>query len=160
VKIKKIIYVGIFLDEEEQEKAKTLMRSGVLENPPSRGISLLENVKCDHLTLVFKPTEEELAALPIGEEASIVVRGRAATLEIQALRCEVDLPCKNENPHITVSHAEGVSPAKSNELLQRGYECLPDTVLTGRVGAFTYKGTLFSLQEEEKIPYPNDPINW
>ena len=145
MKIGKMIYAGIFLDEDEKEKAKSLMCQGTLDGSPLNEVALLEDLKCDHLTLAFKPTEDELGALPIGEMATIRVLGRAHDTEIQALFCAVSLPCKNEYPHITISCAAGINAKQSNVLLEHGHESLVETRLTGRVGFFANGRRIFAI---------------
>jgi hypothetical protein len=145
LKIGKIIYAGIFLEEDEREKAKSLMCKGTLDGTPLQDVALLEDLKCDHLTLAFKPTAAQVADLPIGEMVTIRVRGRAHDAEIQALFCAVSLPCKNEYPHITIACAAGINAVQSNVLLKHGHEPLVETLLTGRVGVYAKGRRLFAI---------------
>jgi len=143
----KIIYAAIFLDKVEAEKAKNLMCRGTLDGPSLKEVALLEDLKCDHLTLAFKPTVDDLAALPIGDMATIRVLGRAHDAEIQALFCAVSLPCQNEYPHITIACVAGINAVQSNALLKHGHEPLVETRLTGRVGVFANGRRIFTIPD-------------
>lgn len=70
-----------------------------------------------HVTLKFRVSYGEIADL-IGTEI-IVVPGKIAwNDDIEAMA--VWLPgveCSNDNPHVTLSHREGIAPFKSNEML-------------------------------------------
>lgn len=115
-------YVGIFLAPDVKRQ--------LLEDFPAAH----QGVQADHVTLVFKPTAEQLEVIkekfPPGTAVPIKVTGVAQDEKAQAL--EVELPPDvaelgtNQRPHVTVSVAEGVSPVYSNELLSGGTQKIDD----------------------------------
>ncbi len=126
--MKKALYTGLFLDEVSRVAAI---------NAVSYSHDLLDKVIAHHLILKFKPSREEVLALPVGQLVKFTVLGFAADRRAQALSCTVpsSLVCSNEHPHVTVSVASGVSPVYSNTVLARGsLNPLTPFELTGRVG--------------------------
>lgn len=121
-------YVGVFLTPEAK---KEILRDFPAAHP---------NVQADHVTLLFKPTEEQMEDLrsrfKMGQSVPLKVTGVAQDDKAQAL--SVELPAALEGtskgrPHVTVSVADGVSPMYSNELLEAGSRA---------VGPRTYEGYL------------------
>lgn len=138
---KKALYIGLFLDEPSQVRVICAVQRHVG--------ALLSRSFAHHLTLKFKPTPEEVKALPIGDTVTFQILGYGADEKAQALLCSVPagLTCDNANPHVTVAVAEGVSPVYSNELLAQGVTRLPRPVdLTARVGFFDGKQDRFDFQ--------------
>jgi hypothetical protein len=85
------------------------------------------------MTVQFGPSEEDVAATPIGEPGTLRVVGIAADEKGQAVLVEPSYPSTNPMPHVTVAVAEGVKPVYSNELLKRGYEEVDGPLLTGTI---------------------------
>lgn len=106
----KTIYVGAFISEAS--KAYLLERI-----PPVH-----KSVFGDHVTLVYMPTDEQLSLFSLGADLLVMVESIAFDGKGQAVLIKTprDILCKNENPHITISCAEGVKPVYSNELLKKG----------------------------------------
>tara|TARA_R100000458_G_C8106956_1_gene131320 strand:- start:201 stop:602 length:402 start_codon:yes stop_codon:yes gene_type:complete len=92
------------------------------------------DIKCHHVTSYFRPKGEN-KVLPYGEERSVKVVGFAYTPQIGAAVVETDIPSKNRFKHVTV-FVNGVSPAKSNKLLEEGFKEVDGPTLSGRVGYF------------------------
>ncbi|MBX4198447.1 hypothetical protein KW782_03885 [Candidatus Parcubacteria bacterium] len=103
--IHNIIYTGAFLSKEEREK--------ILARIQPRH----KNIFAHHLTIKFRPTEEDMKHVEIGKTISLKVVGVVEDDKAQALVTETDIS-GNEHPHITLSTAEGVEPVYSNELLK------------------------------------------
>jgi len=119
-------YVGIFLTPEAKRKL-------LKDFPPKH-----PEVQADHVTLMFKPTPDQMEELRdrfrMGQTVPVKITGRAEDDKSQALT--VELPGdfqerSKEQPHITVSVAEGVSPIYSNELLRGGAESIEPKVYSG-----------------------------
>ena len=109
------------------------------------GAPLLEKRFAHHMTLQWKPTEDQLAATEIGSDAAVVVTGWAADAQTQAVVVLTGLEVASELPHVTVACAQGTSPVRSLELLLRGHHSVVDGVkvngptLTGRIEAVMSK---------------------
>ena len=101
-----------------------------------QGLTVPESaaIKCHHVTSFFRPKGEK-KVLPYGEERSVKVVGFSYTPQIGAVVVETDIPSKNRLKHITV-FVDGVSPSKSNKLLEEGFEEVDGPTLGGRVGYF------------------------
>lgn len=107
----KVLYLGIFLTEESIKKLRKRF-------PP-----IFKNLPPDpHITLVFKPNEEEIHAFTplIGSRSSIGVIGYALDSKAEAvLVLDPKLTAsRNKCPHITISTDDGVPPVWSNSLLE------------------------------------------
>ena len=107
----KVLYTGLFLCEPHKLLDWWVR---VAESP------VYSVVYGHHLTLKFKPTPEEVEALPIGEEFLIAIDGWVEDDFGQAVSVgdTAGLPCSNEHPHITVACAWGTPPVYSNQLLE------------------------------------------
>jgi hypothetical protein len=116
-------YTAIFLDGESKRKLLSWWKSEVGE--------VLPVTYADHMTIRFKPPEEEVAKLALGEEATLQVIGWAADENGQAVLVKSDVPSTNKNPHITVATAKGTSPVYSNKLLDRGHTKVSGPTLRG-----------------------------
>lgn len=121
-KLKKAIYSAAFLDEGSREDLYNWWKMHTKQD-------LLPNVpKHSHMTIKFKPSEEEVLALPIGEssEQKVTVIGLAYDEFGQAVQVKVndDSFARQDDgiAHITISTAKDVPPVYSNELLARGVE--------------------------------------
>jgi hypothetical protein len=95
----------------------TVDQSAVLAMAPPR----YELVAAHHLTLRFRVSAQPYQAW-LGQTFTARVTGEAWNDDIQALR--VALPeaiaalCENAHPHVTVSHRPGVTPKRSNAMLE------------------------------------------
>lgn len=100
----KVVYIGIFVSKEQLVELF----------PP-----MFEKVQCDHVTLAFSPSQEEVSFFTplLGKEVDISVHEMVWDEKCQAVRAEVTVPCRNPVPHITISHRTDVKPVYSNELL-------------------------------------------
>jgi hypothetical protein len=97
------------------------------------GIPVLGQKWADHMTILFAPTDEELAVFPIGNVVTMRVVGWAADDKGQAVVVQPDLATEKEHPHITVATAPGVGAVYSNELLARGFTPVDGPVLQGKI---------------------------
>ena len=131
-----MIYNGVFLLEPS-----VLMEWWVSSGLP---VSAEADVKCSHITSYFRPKGED-KSLPYGEGRGVKVVGFSHTPQIAAVVVEVDIPSKNNIKHITV-WVDGVSPAKSNGLLEAGYTDIDGPLLKGIVGYFSGKEVVTSAQ--------------
>lgn len=103
--IKKIIYTAEFVVD-----VKALLK----KFPPKH-----EKVFGHHSTIAFKP--DNLNSIEIGKKSLIKIIARAYDEKGDALFVE-NPKSKNENPHITLSCAQGTTPSYSNELLKKAIE--------------------------------------
>lgn len=125
-------YLGIFLSPESQQE--------LLQRFPPKH----ESVRGEHVTLLFAPTEEDVAELEakglLGSEADVKVVGYAEDDRGQAV--VVDLPegfrSSNTIPHVTLSVDPDTEAVYSNELLERGYQ---------RIEPFTLRGVVDRAKE-------------
>ena len=119
-------YVGVFLTPEAK---KELLKDFPPKHP---------EVQADHITLMFKPTLDQMKQLrdrfSMGQTVPIQITGYAEDDKAQALTVELPGDIREqskEQPHITVSVAEGVSPSYSNELLRGVVGALDPKVYSG-----------------------------
>lgn len=107
----KVVYIGAFLSPME--------RTRLLAD--SRPHPHLTRIYGEHVTLCYRPTEDELFEwLPLlGREIKIeVLSGRSdARGYARLVRLPEDVMCKNGVPHVTIGCAEGTAPVYSNQLL-------------------------------------------
>lgn len=120
-------YAAIFLDPESQRRLVLWWKLVI-------GIPLLGDIKAHHMTIKFNPSQEELGAIPLGEQGSIRILGYAADEKGQAVLVQSSIRSYNQHPHITVAVAPGVSAAYSNELLAKGHVTSNGPKLRGVVG--------------------------
>lgn len=125
-----VVYAGAFLPEES--------RAALLSAFPAKHPKVLAH----HMTIAFKPTEDEIAGLPLGQLIKLRVVGHAADEYGQAVAVEpVGVVSKNAAPHITIS-VDKKSPVYSNELLAKGYEKVIPFEIYARVGLFMDGGQI------------------
>jgi hypothetical protein len=97
----KVIYTGLFVDDQ-----------GGLE----KEFEPVHSKKFyHHVTIEFKP-KDGLEGIEVGKKQEIKVIGRVTNEEVDAIIVECS-KSGNENPHITLSVAEGISPKKSNDVI-------------------------------------------
>lgn len=134
----KAIYAGVILTPEAQQDLRAWFA----------GLSPLHaKVLAHHLTWAFKPTSEELAAIPVGQPVTLRVVGWVDRDGVQAV-VVTGAETRNDTAHITVAVDQGVSPVHSNNVLAAGYTRLVGPELTGRWGWFDGKGDQFTLPVE------------
>lgn len=158
-KPKKALYSAAFLDEGSREDLYNWWKMHVKEE-------LLDRVpKHSHMTIKFKPSEEEVLAIPIGEDAdkTVTVVGFAHDSMGQAVQVRVsDASIERQDggiAHITISASEDAPMgfAYSNELLSQGIEEVQSgPELAVKVGLFLTNGKVaYSLDgtiyEDEDI---------
>lgn len=80
-----------------------------------------------HVTLQFGVEYEPFAHL-IGQKVYVRCYADCHNDKVQAVRVELPAEfrrlCLNKNPHITISHVDGVGPVESNEMLRTSYTAL------------------------------------
>lgn len=122
------VYLGVFLTPESRRE--------LLEKFPPKH----ESVRADHVTLKFKPSDEDMAKFleknRLGEEVDVEVVGYADDEKGQVV--QVKLPEKlsgmdDRTPHVTVSVSPGTEAVYSNELLERDVRPVPPMKLRGYV---------------------------
>ena len=106
----------------------TASRAKLLQHVPA----IHPRVYAHHVTLSFGDGSDAERQL-LGRELTVNVTGAASDTQGQAVYVEIDVPCVNRYPHITVSVAEDSNPAYSNDLLKRGWEDIEPFQLTGTV---------------------------
>ena len=102
------VYIGVFLTPSSRQQ---LLR----DFPP-----VYENVFADHVTLIFKPKEDDLRQYDLGSIVRLKVVGYAQDQKGTAVL--IDLPPEiktspGQKPHITISTAQGIKPFYSNKLI-------------------------------------------
>lgn len=115
----KVIYVGAFLTP--------MSRSRLLRDfPPTH-----PNVHADHMTIWYDPPEDVVEDLPLGRQVRLKVIGLAEDDRGQAVVVRPEgVKSRNRTPHITISTAGGVTPAYSNNLVERGWTPVVGPTLT------------------------------
>lgn len=158
-KKKKALYTGAFLTGAGRE----MLRSWWLRHVK---VPLHANQYMHHMTIKFKPSEEEVLALSLDSVVKLKIVGYAADEKGQAVLV-AGVDSTNDDPHVTVSTAnivvpveEGeaapeepktkkVSPAYSNELLGGGYTEVSEKeseMLDARIGFFNGKEIRYDLE--------------
>jgi len=129
-KKKKALYTAAFLTDAAKIELKNWWRL------KTKG-ELLQNEFAHHMTIKFKPSPDEVLAMPIGEPVTLTVIGYAEDESGQAvLVIPNGVISSNDIPHVTVSTADGVRPVYSNELLARGVEEVRDGPELGAIVGF------------------------
>ena len=106
-------YLGLFASAVAKKKLLSFCQ--LIELP------IYENVKCHHITLLYKPKTIVIQSIEstLGKEFAIKVTGYGSNEYVSALRVEIaGMQSDNVAPHITmsVSNAEGASAKMSNDL--------------------------------------------
>ena len=124
-----VTYTGVFLDAASYAKLINWWEEHVKE-------PLHAKTFAHHMTIKFKPTEEEINALPLGEKATLQVIGWGSDEKGQAVMVAPHgVESANKIPHITIACAPGTSPAYSNDLLAHGMTRVSGPTLTGTIEA-------------------------
>lgn len=94
-----------------------------------------KNVFADHVTLFFNPSDETKESFEIGQKIVFIAYGEACDEKAHAVIVELptNVPCFNENPHITISTADGTKPFYSNEMLEGKKVLFESLVLFGKI---------------------------
>lgn len=122
-----IIYTAVILDEESRSNLLSWFQE-------ISGEEIHPKEFAHHMTIKFKPSEEEIESTPFNEKATLKIIGWASDERGQAVLVEPSIPSSNQFPHITVA-TNGVGPVYSNKLLENGYNEVQGPTLTGTVEA-------------------------
>jgi len=110
-----VVYVGAFV-----LNMPVLMTGNTLVTVPA-GMDAI--TLAPHVTLAYRPSQDFLDNLTIGEEFNInvlrIISDERAVVAHVSL--PEDMPFKNEHPHLTIALGYDVSPVYSNELLAKFY---------------------------------------
>lgn len=141
----KMIYNGCFLTEEARAKLAAWWRVAAA----GEKIATPFKVHGHHMTSYFRPKGEE-KDLPYGEKVELTLIGYRVTDELGVAVVKCETPSKNTVKHITIWTAEGVSPAKSNQVLAaRGWIDHPSRPrIEAVVGWFNGKEVITSAPSE------------
>lgn len=126
---KKIAYTGVFLDEKNRAELLRWFEQ-------TAGQPLLGKTHGSHMTIQIKPTDADLAALPLGQKATLRVVGWASDEKGRAVVVEPSVPSTKPIAHVTVATAADVPPVYSNDLLALGVTPADGPVLEGVIGTF------------------------
>lgn len=123
----KVLYTALILDKASHSAVQKWFEQ-------VSGEALLDTVFAHHITIQFKPTEDQVSATDIGAEASVRVVGWASDDKAQVVVVS-GLNVISGLPHVTVATAKGVAPAYSKQLIQKDFALGGGPVLTGRIEA-------------------------
>jgi hypothetical protein len=145
----KPIYTAVFLDLTLGDLDRIAAPFGGVEN-------LRGTLHAHHITLKFRPTDEEVlelggiygdrlreGACVLGSRVEVTLCGMVDRDGVQALRA---IPggweSSNKVPHLTVATDPGVKPFHSNAALEQGVEPIQHIHVEGRLGVFMSDGTV------------------
>ena len=118
--MRNVIYTAAFIDLPQWDNTAPMDIKRLLDVTSQKlGMGILPNVYLHHMTVAFRPTEFEYNQLDYGKETNLYIVGVVGNKKAQAFLVETVLPVKNKYPHITISTADGVSPAYSNQLFEQ-----------------------------------------
>lgn len=129
------VYTAVVLDEAS--RADLLSCFGEPSRlGPAFGASWL--VKAHHMTIDTKPAAKAGVADLVGKEFTLEVKAFGMMMVgpdagICAVKVECAAPSKNAVKHITVAHADGVKPFRSNEITEWKEHVGEPIVLRGTV---------------------------
>lgn len=111
VKFKPVFVAAVLPDE-----AKQVLYNYWISQPGAP--AALPVLKMSHMTIKFRPSPEEVAAMPIGQPVQLRVVGWAANNQIQAVAVQpIGVGSANATPHVTFALADAsVAPKLSNDL--------------------------------------------
>lgn len=107
--------------------------------------AFLEKQFMHHVTIKFKPSEEEVTALPIGEDVTLKIIGYSQDELGQAVAVS-GVESSSQVPHITVSTSIETSPVYSNELLSRGFSEKDGIEIEARIGFWNGKEAKYDFE--------------
>ena len=127
---KKIIYAGLFLDDTTRAN---LVRWW---NQQEGTEALHEKQIVHHLTMAFKPSQEDVENMPLGKPVKMSVIGYGQDDKAQAIFVKIEGGVRSQNtkPHITMAISSSGSAKNSNDL-----DIIPLRGLTFE-GVFGYSG--------------------
>lgn len=151
----KPIYTAVFLDLALGDLDRIAAPFGGVENLRGR-------LHAHHITLKFRPTDEEVlelggiygdrlreGACVLGSRVEVTLCGMVDRDGVQALRA---IPggweSSNKVPHLTVATDQDVKPFHSNAVLEQGWEPIQHIHVEGRLGVFMSDGTIAYTSEE------------
>jgi hypothetical protein len=99
-------YVALVLDPLSVERIKALANHS--------------NTHCNHVTMVFRPSPDQMGEFcsSLGRKITVRAVGLARDEQGEALLVE-GIQSRNRYPHVTLSCADGVEPKYSNDLIAR-----------------------------------------
>jgi hypothetical protein len=126
----KTIYWAILLWEESRKQLLEICKP---QHP---------NVYAEHMTIVFKPTQEqdEMLMKQIGTLRTLIVTGFGLDNKGDAVVVTGERRLDGGIPHITISCADGTKPFYSNELLDGGWNFIEPFSIYGTIARYTKKG--------------------
>jgi len=138
-KKKKALYTAAFLTPVGKEMLENWWGTVVQKELHSKHFM-------HHMTIKFKPSEEEVLALPIdGKIVKLKIIGYNEDDRGQAVMV-AGVASSNSIPHITVSTTEETSPVYSNELLGVGINEVDGVELDARIGFFNGKEARYDFE--------------
>lgn len=111
-----------------------------------------DDIRADHMTIQFAPSEAEAACLQIGKKVKLKVVGYAEDDKGQAV-VVVPKGVRSERPipHITISTIPGVGAIYSNNLLAAGYEPVVGPTLEAVLDTFPNQWTHRRRASSERV---------
>lgn len=136
-KQKKAEYAGAFLDKTNEKALynwwKLYTKKDILKNKPEH----------PHMTIKFRPSEEQVLALPVGEseDVKLTITGVGFDENTQAVRVRINDSsievADDKVPHITISWSDDSRAANSNDLLKNHtIEVADGLELSAKIGLF------------------------
>lgn len=108
---KKIVYAGLFLDDTTKAQLERWWGQQEGTEP------LFDKKLIHHLTLAFKPTQEDVESLPLGKSIKMRIVGYGQDDKAQAIFVEIDgLRSNNAKPHVTMAISPSGAAKNSNDL--------------------------------------------
>lgn len=106
--------------------------------------SLLPDKIAHHMTIKFKPNDDEVAATPLGKTVSLRVAGWGQNDKIQAVYVFASVASSNPIAHVTVAvdKEAGGRPKDSNEMLINNINAVDGPKLEAIVEATLKNGSI------------------
>jgi hypothetical protein len=127
---KKIVYAGLFIDETTKANLIRWWNQQEGTNP------LHEKQLAHHLTIAFKPSQEDVENMPLGKPVKMTIIGYGQDEKAQAIFVKIEGGVRSQNakPHVTMAISSSGAAKDSNDL-----EIIP---LKGHTftGVFGYNG--------------------
>ncbi len=101
----KVVYLGVFLTPTSRKRLLRML-------PPKHS-----TVHADHVTVILRPTEEEVRKFPLGKRVVLKVVAHSFDDLCEAVVVR-GIGSNNPQPHITLSTTAETAPAYSNKMLQ------------------------------------------
>lgn len=130
------LYAGVILETKSKDRLKDWWLKNFGDFYSSKF--------AHHMTVMFKPTTEDLSDLPLGDTFALRVVGVAKDDKAMVVVVEPQgLKTQERTPHITISTRDGVKPAYSNRLLSKGWKKVDGPTVRGRLGWSNGKSIYF-----------------